>query len=816
MKAVAERSPGAVFSAVFVFLLAWIAVPQAFAAKDDCSQPVSGGDGPVTSDCLHILSTAVGSQICETSCVCDVNGSNSITSIDALMCLRAAVDLEVDMNCPCGDTTTTTIEVTTTTTTTTTTTLPVAGVMNEACPVCHGDGRVIDVASYHPGLQTIPDINASIDSVAIVVDDVAHTARLTVNFTVTDPDGDPIPDLGAPSPTQATRFAYLRFALSELEPAEDLSGDPDSWVSYTTGDRTPANLTDHGDGTYTYLLATNLYTLYIPSLRHRLLMTVSGAIVAQSKNVTYDFVPEQLPGPFVFDTSRDIVTTTACNSCHGRLGSTLGDASFHGGSRYTTEACATCHTTSLVGGSAEFAPMVHKIHAAQNIEGLADFSEVTYPQDVRNCATCHAGTDGSNWYTRPSQTACGSCHADVDFVTGENHDGGPQTNAACVDCHSEDAIKEVHVTDISTPHNPDVPEGAVSFEYVLEEVTVNDSRQAVVRFHINADGEPVDLSTIPPAGFSGGPGFLVAYALPQDGVEVPVDYNNLGRSAGQPATVTLASLSGKLTGTPESYTAVLDAAPFPSGATMRAVALQGYFTQLMGNPASTTDDLARHTPSVVQPVTGDPVRRQVVEVAKCLNCHESLELHGGNRVNNVQVCVTCHDPNLSSSGRTVNPADVTQEQKDALAAAGHDPNDPLSWPETSMQLKNLVHGLHSSGMRNFDYDFVRNRNGASYFNWSEVTFPGILSNCETCHLPGTYGVDLPDGVLVSTNVTTSGPNATRASILAARDSVPNDTDEILSPTAGPCSMCHDSVPAAAHMEQNGGVIGKTRLAALGN
>src|SRR6185369_8331291 len=135
---------------------------------------------------LHILSTAVGSQICETSCVCDVNGSNSITSIDALMCLRAAVDLELDMNCPCGDTTTTTItttttttiEVTTTTTTTTTTTLPVAGVMNEACPVCHGDGRVIDVASYHPGLQTIPDINASIDSVAIVEIGRAHTARL--------------------------------------------------------------------------------------------------------------------------------------------------------------------------------------------------------------------------------------------------------------------------------------------------------------------------------------------------------------------------------------------------------------------------------------------------------------------------------------------------------------------------------------------------------------------------------------------------------------------------------------------------------------
>ena len=39
-----------------------------------------------------------------------------------------------------------------------------------------------------------------------------------------------------------------------------------------------------------------------------------------------------------------------------------------------------------------------------------------------------------------------------------------------------------------------------------------------------------------PAGFSGGPSFLLAFAMPQDGVSAPVDYNNLGAGGNAPAT----------------------------------------------------------------------------------------------------------------------------------------------------------------------------------------------------------------------------------------------------------------------------------------
>ena len=124
------------------------------------------------------------------------------------------------------------------------------------------------------------------------------------------------------------------------------------------------------------------------------------------------------------------------------------------------------------------------------------------------------------------------------------------------------------------------------------------------------------------------PGFLLAYALPQDGIDEPMDYNNIGGRAAQPLSLGLDDFSpiadeGAI-GT-KSFdaasgvnTAVVtdEASQFPDGATLRAVGLQGYFEQdIMGEIVSL------HTPSVTVPVTGDDVRRMVVDSMKCGNCH---------------------------------------------------------------------------------------------------------------------------------------------------------------------------------------------------
>src|SRR3990172_2744776 len=112
-------------------------------------------------------------------------------------------------------------------------------------------------------------------------------------------------------------------------------------------------------------------------------------------------------------------------------------------------------------------------------------------------------------------------------------------------------------------------------------------------------------------------------------------------------------------------------------------------------------------------------------------------MHGGSRVNNVQVCVMCHNPNLSSSGRTVNPATANPVTVAVLGA------DPLTWPEATNNFRSMIHGIHAAPVRDVPFQFVRNRSNGLYYNWSEVKFPGNLMACEKCHRndadhPATY------------------------------------------------------------------------------
>jgi len=160
-----------------------------------------------------------------------------------------------------------------------------------------------------------------------------------------------------------------------------------------------------------------------------------------------------------------------------------------------------------------------------------------------------------------------------------------------------------------------------------------------------------------------------------------------------------------------TFQVVLSETPYPARARMRAVALQGEMEQNTG-----TGSVGRTAPSKVFAIdnsNSNPARRQVVDSNGCLECHERLELHGGSRVNNVQVCVFCHNSNLSSSGRT------STSNVNVPPWLG---TDPLAWPEATNDIKELIHGIHEATDR--PYEFIRNRGGGRYYNWSEVTFPG--------------------------------------------------------------------------------------------
>ncbi|BCG46088.1 hypothetical protein GEOBRER4_n0870 [Citrifermentans bremense] len=618
-------------------------------------------------------------------------------------------------------------------------------------------------------------------------------------------------------------------------------------------------------------------------------------------NIVYDFVPAT--GQVVTSSTsgaqeRNIVLTKYCNECHGNPGdpNNLNDRGYGLGittphsDRVDTRFCTICHTSQRAYGRAisvpvnggftgnvyvtadsatadvntgdvqvmgEFVTMVHKIHMGSNLTqtgsnyaGLS-FNEIVYPQDPALCRKCHRGDtaqqlavtpQGNNWNTMPSRKACGSCHDNVHFSTGLNHDGNlVQTNdSACTGCHTPTGIQTSHARALASPLTPQPIAGLTNFEYQLSSATVNGTtNDLTVVFRILGNGTPVTLATAAPgltaplAGFTGGPAFLLAYARPQleTGAAVPADYNNLGKAAAQPDSISIASLLntttnaavGSISG-PDSngfYMATIkSAAAFPVGAKMRAVAMQSYFTQTGFDPSIA----GRHTKAVIIPVTGDTARRTVVDPDKCARCHEFFEAHGGQRVYQTQVCVTCHNPNLSTSGRIITDARLagfTDLQREILlrwdpAFSVTTPGYALLFPETSNNFKDMIHGIHAGDSRTTPFRDVRG-DRLAVIDAAEIAFPNLLSNCDACHLSApagtnrqTYKANLPANVLPSTHVTRSAAvvaGATTANITAARTTVPNDDDLVVGPITASCVSCHDSALAKAHMQANGAQLG---------
>ncbi len=104
-----------------------------------------------------------------------------------------------------------------------------------------------------------------------------------------------------------------------------------------------------------------------------------------------------------------------CTGCHGDNRMHLQGAHPHNAA-FDTDECLACHDFSGGYGT----PLVQRVHAVHSASGLgADghdrvWTEITYPQDVAHCQTCHnsdstAFTGVPNGYT----LACVGCHGDV-------------------------------------------------------------------------------------------------------------------------------------------------------------------------------------------------------------------------------------------------------------------------------------------------------------------------------------------------------------------------------------------------------------------
>src|SRR5690554_6550836 len=176
----------------------------------------------------------------------------------------------------------------------------------------------------------------------------------------------------------------------------------------------------------------------------------------------------------------------------------------------------------------------------------------------------------------------------------------------------------------------------------------------------------------------------------------------------------------------------------------------------------------------------------------CSSCHLQLSMHAGI-TNNVQACVVCHNSQRTDLNSRAIRAGIDLDGADMLPL-GED-----GQYEESLNLKRLVHSIHSagSGFRKDSFsiyglaiDTLPGNKGNS--------FPGVLSNCQSCHIetePGsgkwTFELDqLPKGMIGSTAITADWSKVPFKIDGGAQHDISNHMK--MSPITSVCSSCHDA------------------------
>ena len=217
----------------------------------------------------------------------------------------------------------------------------------------------------------------------------------------------------------------------------------------------------------------------------------------------------------------------------------------------------------------------------------------------------------------------------------------------------------------------------------------------------------------------------------------------------------------------------------------------------------------------------DDPRRPVVDIAKCKGCHDGerhgdtdvprLSLHGGNRNENLGLCVMCHNAN-----NTDVPYRTLTTPAGTLA-------DPLvSGDEVSIDFKRMIHSIHAGGFR--EKPFVVIGFNSSINDFSYVRFPKALRDCTNCHVDanGKGSFELP---LQSTVLGTTVKTQSVYKVAQPQTGVPNSgqfrqinvdpkDDVKITPIAATCSGCHDKAEVQSHMIRTGGASFTTTQARI--
>lgn len=601
-----------------------------------------------------------------------------------------------------------------------------------------------------------PGLVLDILSVAIDADN-----SVRYRFRITDPRGVPLEREGNATPGPVTVSQILAYipkgtgiytAYTTRTQTSPINGNRATQAGTDTG----GTYTKISDGVYEYKFGTKLPADYDKTATHTIAAYASRNLseFGLSNNLaakTYNWVPS---GATVTET-RHITSNEKCNSCHGQV--------IAHGSRTTVELCVVCHTPQTTdpdtGNSVDMTQMIHKIHRGAdlpsvkagnpyviigNAQSVHDFSSVVFPADVRNCNSCHLeGANGDQHLTNPSRRACGSCHDNVNFATGDKHAGGlPQlSDTQCSRCHVpkgeidfDASISGAHVI---PEHSSALP--GMQFQILDVRNTAPGQRPTVTFKVADKSGAPVAIAGI-------GRLSLVMAGPTADHYDNDTMITEDARNA---------------PGSDGTYTYQFTAAVPAKAMHTWSMGIEGYRNQtlLPGTVVATTvRDAGKNMVSYFS-VDGEAVtpRRQVVSTEKCNVCHSSLSLHGGIR-NQVEQCVLCHNPTGT---------DVARRPANQGA------------PE-SINFKEMIHRIHTGEENSRDFSIFGFGGTATSFN--DVRYPRSRSECGACHVNGSEQLPLPEKLMSVTD--------------------PRGLLNPAPPATGACLSCHNATWAAAHADSN--------------
>ncbi|MDH3352266.1 MAG: hypothetical protein OEM51_12025 [Gammaproteobacteria bacterium] len=737
----------------------------------------------------------------------------------------------------------------------------------ESCGVCHDDGSFVSATAAHKNV--VPLAFSGTDFAAVgsfanfaVAPDAAVPADLIVSFSAT---------VDGAAATEAT-FDGLYFSDGTVRTT--LSGEIEADL---------ANLfTNNADGSYSVRIVDGVARFGGTNGRY-LVILETGANALEIAAVG------DYPGPIPL---AGLANSEACIGCHGASGEVGRFAPARGGHRsapFGAQACVVCHRPDNPATPAvdeepsymQFFRVVHGIHNSHNFpdgEFCSDRCrdpnrtgydpyDVSFPTYMSNCSICHSAdtivpaTGGSALAMANAAPVsgrfCFSCHGSLegfDFTGPPDytalHFGLPNPETAdCTVCHNpagaastKVVVADFHNAKALKATNNTLDNGGILWDgadtsltegakFVWEITNVADDKtNLAITWQASYDGVGVD-----PCNATAGPGapvFFVGNRIRAYRNYVQGDDFILGRSTsapGQALNVDVTVDNTECVGNVATTTIPVDVVDAERG----RVALGGKpLVQAVYDPTQTM--VARVPTPTYDWLVGvggpAPKRRNVVDTAgKCLNCHiGSLYQHGGDRVDNVDICMLCHNSASNEMNNRVGMGVDASEAYDGKTGE-------------TFELKTLLHRVHSAGVAGSPpYVIYRNRgiyafapdtsglpnwdagedcvhssgregrrvfgadpaidNSCQPHNLHSADFPRALNSCTACHTeddPQTTDVDedftiIPDQTKAMANTVDAGSTDWDDQI-----------DDVLQGAATTaCITCHKDGAAKGHAYQN--------------